>query len=86
MGKVVFVGKTEWEAFFKILGIKILKTPTEEIKEADLIFSEVSLYEELKRKYPGKLIVSLIDKEGRLLFEEIIKKIIKTTVGEKAYG
>jgi len=85
MGKAIFVGKRE-ELFLKALGIKVLEKPEEEIGKASLIFCEVSLYEELKKKYPDKLIVPLTDKEGRLLLEEKVKEILKRTVGERVYG
>lgn len=84
MGKAIFIGENVESIVFRTLGIEWGKPDEEKpMEEYTLIFTEEQLYKGLKKQYPHKIIIPLINfKEKRGGINRRIEKIIKDTVGE----
>lgn len=84
MGKAIFVGENIESLVFKTLGIEWSRFKEEKsIEQYSFIFTEEKLYKDLKKKYPHKIIIPLVnfeDREGGI--KRRVEQIIKDTVGE----
>ena len=73
-------------SFFKFLGMDVISFKDEEkfsLENYEVVFTEKSLYNDLKKLYPLKIIVPLVDLEKKemVIFEKM-KKLIREVVGE----
>jgi hypothetical protein len=86
MGKVAFVGSGTMSPFFALLGCDCIVpeagTTLDNLHHYDILFSDDETYEQLRKNYPHKAIIPLVDLERRKFFiNERIVAYIKSTVG-----
>jgi|GEM_PF-2461564 len=93
MAKVILVTTSELNprlekiaSFFKFLGMDVISFQDEErlsLENYEFVFTEKSLYEDLKKIYPHKIIVPLVDlKKKEMIIFEKMREFIREVVGE----
>jgi hypothetical protein len=84
MGKVAFVSKSKLSTLFRALGFELKSSEeVQDLGNYDVIFTEDVNLKELRKSYPYKIIVPLVDLEKRrFIINERIRRFIRSTVGQ----
>ena len=88
MAKVAFIGRDPLSYLFRALGLEVFVVSEDTLQfnlgDYQVLFVEDCLYEDLRVRYPHKIVVPLVDfSKRRQVLIRRIEEFIRDTVGEE---